>query len=287
MSRNTTYKTNGITLNVMEDGPVDAPVILFLHGFPEFSYGWRKQIAYFAEKGFHVVAPDQRGYNLSSKPVGIKNYALSELMKDMVGLIEALTSHSLEKKVTLVGHDWGAAVAWSLATFYPQLFSKVVIINVPHPVVMMKEMNFRQLLRSWYMLFFQLPLIPEFFLGRRRFNALASSLQKTSIPATFSDEEIEQYRVAWGQPGTLTAMINWYRALRCKDKKSHAQSQIELPLLILWGKKDQFLGSYLAEASLTKCKDGKIIYFEDATHWVHLEKAAEVNLAILNFIAAR
>lgn len=278
------YKANEIELNVIEAGPTDGPFLIFLHGFPEFSYGWRNQIEHFAQAGFHVFAPDQRGYNLSAKPAGVHNYAMSKLMTDVVELISELTKKYGKKKVFLVGHDWGAAVAWSLATFYPQILDRLVILNVPHPGVMKKSMNFRQLLKSWYMIFFQIPFLPEFLMRQSGYRMLFGSLIQTSNPKTFSRTEIEQYIQAWKQPGALTAMINWYRALRVKEILPKAHQTIPIPVLILWGKKDAFLSSYLADLSLKKCQNGKLVYFEDATHWVQHEKPAEINQAIEDFI---
>jgi pimeloyl-ACP methyl ester carboxylesterase len=280
------YTVNGQRLHVAEAGPADGPVLLLLHGFPEFWYGWRKQISYFAERGYRVVVPDQRGYNRSSKPPGIKPYQLKELTQDMVELIRALGA----EKVLLVGHDWGAIVVWSLLTEHRELISRAVIINVPHPSVMWRTLRRRpgQMLRSWYVFFLQLPWLPEALLRRRQYGLLKNTLRHTSRPGTLSEPEIAQYEEAWSQPGSLTAMLNWYRALRYQRNPSetdhHRLHYITTPVLLIWGKKDAFLLPEMAAASLRKCVRGHLLLFEEATHWVHLEKSDEVNRAMEAFL---
>jgi len=281
------YRVNGIWLHTVESGPEGGPVLIFLHGFPEFWYGWRKQIAFFAERGYRVVVPDQRGYNLSSKPKGIRAYRVRELTQDVADLIVALGS----EQVHLVGHDWGAAVAWAMAAFYPHLLQRVVIINVPHPAVMRQTLRKRlnQLFRSWYVFFFQLPILPQWVIGLGRYYLLRRSMRKTSLPGAFSDADLSRYVTAWSQPGSLPAMINWYRAALQYPNPgavSH-RTVIRVPLLILWGAKDTFLRAEMARKSLAQCRLGQLQMFPDATHWVHHERSAEVNGAILDFIEAR
>ncbi len=154
-------ETNGIKLHVMESGPSDGPMVLFLHGFPEFWYAWRKQIGYFADRGYLVVAPDQRGYNVSDKPAGVAAYKIDELAKDIIGLVDAYG----RKQILLVGHDWGASVSWWVALKYPDRVRKLAILNVPHPKVMARNLftNQRQMEKSWYIFYFQLPGAVEKF----------------------------------------------------------------------------------------------------------------------------
>lgn len=277
------YPVNGIQIHTVESGPEDGLVVLFLHGFPEFWYGWRKQIPFFAAQGYRVVAPDQRGYNLSSKPAGAKAYRVPELIGDMVGLIAALG----RERVFLVGHDWGAAVAWGLATYHPQLLHRVVIINVPHPAVMRETLRRQpdQLRRSWYIFFFQLPFLPQWIIRFRRYWLMRRSMRKTSLPGTFSEADLGQYATAWSRPGAFNAMLNWYRAaLRYRNPASLADGKpVDVPLLILWGAQDAFLRADMAPKSVARCRAGQLRTFSDATHWVHHEKSDEVNEAILNF----
>src|SRR5438105_14056797 len=146
-----------VSLHYVEAG--DGPLIVLLHGFPEFWFGWRLQIEPLAAAGFRVIVPDQQGYNLSSKPRGVASYALKELVSDVIAIADQLGQESL----FLAGHDWGAAVAWCTALLHPERIAKLVIVNVPHPSVMRRFLNTRprQMLRSWYILFFQIPWLPE------------------------------------------------------------------------------------------------------------------------------
>ncbi len=254
---NNYYQVNGVRLHVVESGPEEGPVFLLLHGFPEFWYGWRKQIPYFAALGYRVVVPDQRGYNLSSKPPAIRSYAVEELMRDVIELIKQLGAD----KVYLAGHDWGAIVAWNLAIFYPQYLHRVIILNVPHPAVMVQTLRKRvdQLRRSWYIFFIQLPWLPEKFVSRANFRFLTRMFRKTSLPGTFSEADLQQYQTAWSQPGSFTAMLNWYRAVRYGRQPNARTSKapIALPILIIWGAKDAFLHSEMAQKSVKMCANGQ------------------------------
>lgn len=276
------YAVNGIHLHVVEKGRQGAPVIIFLHGFPEFWYGWHHQMDFFMEKGYRVLLPDQRGYNLSDKPIGLKEYQLNELVKDITGLIHA----SGEKKVFLVGHDWGGAVAWRIASQSPLLIHKLIILNMPHPRVMRKTVssNVKQMIRSWYIGFFQIPGLPEKVLQVNNHMVLASSLQRTSLPGTFTPYDLQLYRQAWQQKNALSSMINWYRAALQVTTTADYPDMVEMPTLIIWGEKDHFLRKEMAEESLVYCKHGELHKFPDATHWIHHEKSNEVNELIWQFI---
>jgi epoxide hydrolase 4 len=273
------YPVNGINLSVIEEG-IDGPVIIFLHGFPEYSEAWKDQILYFRSKEFRIIAPDQRGYNLSDKPSKVSSYKTEILAQDLKSLIEVVTSD----KVFIVGHDWGAAVAWRFATLFPTLVAKLIIINVPHPSVMKSTLmkNPRQMMKSWYIAFFQIVYVPEQILKAFRFKFLSEMLLKSSNAGTFTEEDIQQYKKAWNQPGAIRGMINWYRAaLRSKPLP---QSKIKVPTLILWGAKDLALVEEMAKESLKYCENGYLQIFPDATHWVYHEKKEEVNKSIYEFI---
>ncbi|WP_162054315.1 alpha/beta fold hydrolase [Pontibacter pamirensis] len=274
------YTVNGIRLHVAEAGNPEGPVLLFLHGFPEFWYGWRKQLGFFAAKGFWVLAPDQRGYNTSSKPSGVKAYTISQLTTDIADLIQQVIS----RKVYLVGHDWGGAVAWAVAQHYPNLLEKLIILNMPHPEVMHQELrtNPKQLLMSWYTGFFQLPMLPEAYCRAFNFKALEKSMMLTANEGTFSKAEIKCYKVAWQQPQALTTMINWYRAY--KYKTLYVSREVTVPTLMLWGRKDTFLSDTMAQPSIAKCTNGQLVFMDNATHWLHHEKPDEVNSFIYEFI---
>ncbi len=272
---------NGVCLHVMEAGNPEGEVLIFLHGFPEFWYGWKKQIDFFARNNYRVVAPDQRGYNLSSKPAGIKDYKISDLTNDMAALIRQYGN----KKVHLVGHDWGGAVAWSVATSYPELVERLIILNLPHPQVMKDTLKRlpKQMLKSWYMGFFQLPLLPEKLVGAFNFSLLSRSMRRSAKKGTFSGEDFARYKEAWKKPGAMKAMINWYRA--AKFSKMDMDQQVKVPVLLIWGMKDAFLSHEMARPSVEKCRDGKLEMVEDATHWVQHEKPDQVNQLIRDFIS--
>jgi pimeloyl-ACP methyl ester carboxylesterase len=277
------YPVNGIHLHVVEKGEKGAPVIVFLHGFPEFWYGWRNQIDFFVDKGYRVIVPDQRGYNLSDKPGSIKDYQITELTKDIAHLIKAIG----EKQVFLVGHDLGAAVCWSMAYLYPELIRKLVILNVPHPIVMQQTLrsDVRQLLKSWYIGFFQLPWLPELYSEITNYKLLSSVLLRSSLPDTFTKEDLQRYQQAWQQKNAYKSMVNWYRALaRYRNPASGFVQKIKIPTLIIWGVKDKFLIKEMGEKSMAYCQNGKLEQIPDATHWVHHEKSHQVNQLIFNFI---
>lgn len=271
---------NGIKLHSVQDGVDNEDIIIFLHGFPEYSYAWHKQIPFFAANGFHALAPDQRGYYLSSKPKGVKAYIIDNLVTDIALYIRHLTPN----KVILVGHDWGGAVAWTLATKHPELLKKLIILNMPHLAVMKRHLrsNFKQMLKSWYAAFFQLPFVPEFFcrVGGNLF--LVRSLIKTSNKGTFSEQDLAHYKQAWRQPHALTSMLNWYRAFKYDVFKKYPK--VTVPTLIIWGKNDATLSAEMAQDSIEMCTQGKLIMLDDATHWLHHEKPNKINQLILGFI---
>lgn len=274
--------SNGISMHLAEAGNPEGELILFMHGFPEFWYGWKHQIPFFAEKGYHVVAPDQRGYNLTDKPTRISAYNLDHLAADMIGVID----ESGREKATVIAHDWGGAVAWWMSLRYPERIRKLVILNVAHPIVMRKNIknNKVQRRKSRYMFFFQLPWLPELSLKRNNFHRFEFMLNKTSNEGTFSRPDIEQYKQAWSQPGALTAMLNWYRAITRTKPAPLESIRVTVPTLLIWGKKDRFLGHEMAEPSIELCDQGELIFFEEATHWIHHEIPDKVNPVIEEFI---
>jgi pimeloyl-ACP methyl ester carboxylesterase len=275
-------RTNGITLHVVQCGPPTGPLVVLLHGFPEFWYSWRKQIPVLAEAGYRVWAPDQRGYNLSEKPKGVANYQIDRLGADILGLLDAAG----QAKAVIIGHDWGAAVAWWLAARHPARVAQVGILNVPHPAVLGRAMRKtpRQLLKSWYIFFFQLPVLPEKMFRRKEYKFGRGSLRGTSHPDTFSSYDLQQYVKAWAQPGAVTAMINWYRAAFRNSRRVGDLGRITVPVRILWGQQDTFLEPELGRLSLAMCDRGELTYFKEATHWLHQEEPAAVNKLLLDFL---
>ena len=277
-------KTNGIHLNVLQDGPEDGPMVILLHGFPDFSYGWHHQIPFLVEQGYRVWAPDQRGYNLSDKPDGVDAYTIDELAKDIIGLMDA----AKEENVIVIGHDWGAGVAWYLASQYPERITKMIVMNVPHGAVMMKHLrsNFSQMRKSWYMLFFQIPLLPEFLSKLKNWAWLSRALKKSARPDTFTESDIKQYKAAWSQPGAMRAMLNWYRAFVRKPPPMPANPRIRVPTLLIWGVNDIALGKEMAQPSIDLCDNGRLEFIEEATHWVQHDTPDKVNTLIKEFLNA-
>jgi len=278
-------ETNGIRLHVLQDGLQEGPLVILLHGFPEFSYGWKQQIPYLATAGYRVWTPDQRGYNLSDKPDGVAFYSLDELAADVVGLINAAG----QKQAFLVGHDWGAAVAWWVATKYPERLSKMVVINVPHWAVMQKHLrsNFNQLLKSWYIFFFQIPRIPEILAQQSNWTILTKLLRNSSRRNTFTNSDLDKYRGAWSQPKAFRSMINWYRSFVQKPPSLPSNPRITVPTLLIWGTKDKFLGQEMAQPSIDLCDNGSLVLIEKATHWVQHEEADRVNELIKSFFSEK
>ncbi|HMB24045.1 MAG TPA: alpha/beta hydrolase [Anaerolineales bacterium] len=277
-----TIKTNGIQLHVVQAGPKSGIPVMLLHGFPEFWYGWRKQIPALAQAGCRVIVPDQRGYNLSDKPKGIKAYCVDNLVEDVVGLINELDY----QKVNVVGHDWGALVAWMVGIKHPGRLRRLGILNVPHPAVMQQFLrrDFEQRRRSLYALYFQLPGLPELSLRLGNGRLAAQAMRKSALPKAFTDEDFEKYKEAWSQPGAMTAMLNWYRAAARYRPPITSDMRVRVPTLMLWGVKDTALTYRMARPSLDYCAKGNLIFFPESTHWLQHEEADDVNRHILSFI---
>lgn len=278
------FNTNGVRLHVALAGPDHGRLLIFLHGFPEFWYGWRRQIDFFARLGYRVLAPDQRGYNLSDKPGGIAAYGLDHLVRDIVGLIKAVG----RERALIVGHDWGAVVAWWLALRHADCVEKLAVLNGPHPQVMRRHLlhDAEQRRKSWYIFFFQLPGLPEWRMQKNGWEIAGRALLKTSRPGTFGEADLAEYRAAWSQPGAVTAMINWYRAALRQRRGGAGHATVKMPALIIWGGRDRFLRTELAEASLAQCKHAELLLLENASHWVQHEEAEAVNQRLQQFFIA-
>ncbi len=278
--QNVVFRNASIALHSVAAGPKDGRVVVLLHGFPEFWYGWRKQIEPLATAGFRVIVPDQRGYNLSSKPRDVASYALTELVSDVIAIADQLG----QEKIFLAGHDWGAAVAWSTALLHPERIAKLAILNVPHPSVMRRFLNtrLRQMLRSWYILVFQIPWVPEKIFSAFNFYVGTRALLRSSRPGTLSPNDLAQHRAAWSQPGALTAMINWYRAAM-RHPTAFAERTVRVPTRILWGERDKFLMSEMARESLRYCTNAELFSFPDATHWLQHEEPERVSQLMVEF----
>src|SRR4051794_32689363 len=219
---------NDVVLHYVEAG--EGPLVVLLHGFPEFWYGWRRQIAPLVHAGFRVVAPDLRGYNLSSKADGFAAYTADKLAGDIHGLIRELGA----KSAMVVGHDWGGTVAWTLAANHPEVVDRLVILNAAHPRRLNEGLrSLRQLLRSWYFFYFQLPKLPERRARRRHWRFFERFLRDARPP--YTAEEIDRYAEAWSQPKAAKAMVDYYRAAVRLSSKQPDLGPISAPTLVIWG----------------------------------------------------
>jgi epoxide hydrolase 4 len=277
-------EVNGVKLHYVSQG--SGPLALLLHGFPEFWYSWRHQLPFLARK-FRAVAPDLRGYNTSDKPRGVKAYFLEELMGDVRGLIDSLG----KGKATVIGHDWGGVIAWALAAFHPELVDRLVILNAPHPLSYLREVrrNRKQLRSSWYVFMFQIPRLPEWYMRRSDFEMLDKVFKGWVYrKESFSPEDVRQFKEAMGQPGCLTAAINYYRGL-FRDPKSVARlknyPKIQVPTQIIWAENDRALTNELThdlDAYFTVPPE--IRYVPRCSHWVQQEQPETVNRYLEEFL---
>jgi pimeloyl-ACP methyl ester carboxylesterase len=272
-----------VRLHYVEAGT--GPLVVLLHGFPEFWYSWRFQIPALTQAGFRVVAPDMRGYNLSSKPKGVGSYRLDLLARDVERLIRALG----EERAVVVGHDWGAIVAWAVAMLHPERVEKLAILNVPHPQRLSLALRTpRQLLKSSYVFFFQLPWLPEKAVTAGNFASLRTIFRNDPVrPGTFDERDIDRYVEAFSHPGALTAAINYYRALTRQTPslaRALSRTTIETPVLVIWGERDRFLVPELARPDPTLVPNARLERLPDASHWVQQDRPEKVNALLLDFL---
>ena len=279
--RETTRRVNGVTLHVVEAGDAGAPLLVLLHGFPEFWWAWRHQITPLAEAGYHVVVPDMRGYNTSDAPQEVLAYTIDILTADVIALADAYGADRFD----LVAHDWGAVIGWWVAAKHPDRLKRVVLMDGPHPDVWGRQAmkHPTQALKSTYVAFFQLPWVPEATLGGFDFAGLKAMMQGSAHDDTFEPGALDRYVAAWRHPGSLTAMLNYYRALRERPKDAEP-ARLAPPTLILWAEDDRFLEKNVAEAGLALCDDGVLELVEGASHWLHIEQPARINARVVKWL---
>jgi pimeloyl-ACP methyl ester carboxylesterase len=271
---------NGIRMHYVEQGR--GPLIVLLHGFPEFWYAWRHQIGALSQR-FRVVAPDQRGYNLTEKPHGVSAYGIDNLTADVAALI----THLGETEAVIVGHDWGGGVAWSFAMQYPEMTRRLIVLNCPHPAAMLRGLRtMKQLRKSWYLFFFQLPFLPEFGFRLSNYRAIERALRGWTLrPDTFSDDDVRAYKDAAAQPGALTSMINWYRAaFRAGLHRPEPMPAILAKTLLIWAEDDVALGKELTYDMHDLVPDLTVQYIPHTSHWVQQEQPELVNGYITDFL---
>jgi epoxide hydrolase 4 len=274
--------SNGIRLHYVTQG--EGPLMLMLHGFPEFWYSWRHQIPEFA-KDYKVVALDLRGYNDSDKPKDTSAYRMSELIKDVEGVIRGLGYD----RCVLVGHDWGGAIAWQFAYAHPEMVDRLIILNLPHPAKFSEGLRTpQQLLRSSYIFFFQLPVLPELVLQAGDYQMVANALRGMAIDkTTFSPEDLERYKDAAAKRGALTAMLNYYRNILQQGMVAKEWGKLSVPTLLIWGENDAALGIELTYGTEAYVEDLTVRYIPNCSHWVQQEKPDLVNQYMREFLTAR
>ena len=271
----------GVRLHYVEMGA--GPLVVLLHGFPEFWYSWRHQIPCLAAAGFRVIAPDLRGYHESDKPAGIPNYRMELLVADVVGLIR----HAGVRSAVVVGHDWGGVIAWNLAASRPDVVDRLIVLNAPHPGAFLRELRRPvQWLRSAYIFFFQLPGLPEWVLRANDFALLTRVMRRQPArPGAFSPDDIRRYRRAWSTPGALTAALNYYRAARRYSSQAiGCASLIAVPTLVIWGERDAYLGAGMTEELHRWVANVQVERLADASHWVQNDAPDQVNHLLKNFL---
>jgi pimeloyl-ACP methyl ester carboxylesterase len=284
--RNRWVEANGQRFEVAEAGAGDR-LALCLHGFPELNFSWRHQMPMLADMGYRVWAPNQRGYGKSSRPSGIEAYAIPNLVADAAALIDASGARS----VTLIGHDWGAMVAWFFAMNKARPLERLVTMNVPHPACFARELRtWKQLRKSWYMFFFQLPVVPERMLTANDALAVRRAFRDSAIDKSrFPDADLDVYARAARQPGAMTAMINWYRAAapgRASAQGARDYPVILTPTLIVWGEEDVALDIATLDGTDRYVRDLTIERLPGVSHWVQNEAYEEVNRILAEWLSS-
>ncbi len=269
--------TNGIRMHYVTQG--SGPLVVLLHGFPEFWYSWRYQIPFLAEHGYTVVAPDLRGYNDSDKPR--TGYDVATLIRDIEGLVTGLG----QEKAIIVGHDWGGVLAWAFAAAYPQMTERLIVMNAPHPAAMMREFRtLKQLRKSWYIFFFQLPWLPEYVLLRNNANEVGRMLRGAALQKyVFPRDVTAKFQQAMSKPGAMTAALNYYRQLFRRLPGSR-RVIISAPTLLIWGEHDVALGIELTTGLEQWVGNLEIKRIPDSGHWVQQEQPDKVNQFMLDFL---
>lgn len=271
---------NNIRMHIVTSGPTNGSLAVLLHGFPECWYSWRHQIPVLAEAGYCVVAPDQRGYNTTDKT---PPYDILTFITDIVALIE----HFGRDKATIIGHDWGGAVAWYLATRRADMVENLVILNVPHGLAFQKTLRSspKQMLKSWYIFAFQLKMM-DWLLQTNNFKFMETIFLRSAKSGVF-ESDIAIYKEAWSQPGAIPAMIGWYRTMFNTARRSNrggTRAQVNLPVLLIWGDADRYMGVEMAKMSRRWAPNLRLEILPGVSHWIQQEAPEEVNRLILTYL---
>jgi pimeloyl-ACP methyl ester carboxylesterase len=273
------YRHNDLTFDVLDAGPPDGPVVVLLHGFPQHNDSWNAVIDRLTAAGYRCLAPNQRGYSAGARPSRRRDYRTPELVADLGALIDA----SGARRVHLVGHDWGAVVAWAAAAEMPERLATVSPISVPHPAAFLKSfINSRQGLASWYMYLFQLPRIPEWLLTRRNGAVIAETLRRGGQARAAAERDSQAMR----EPGALTAAINWYRAMPMLNPRAINQ-KVSVPTMYVWSDQDIALLPKSAH-NTARYVTGEYRFeaLSGVSHWIPDEQPDKLADLLLEWFAA-
>lgn len=275
-----TIQVGDLRMHAVVEGPEDGPLVVLLHGFPEFWYSWRYQIKALAAEGYRTVAVDQRGYNLTDKR---GPYDVFTLADDVVRLVRTLGY----ERAVIMGNDWGGVVAWVLGALQPSTVERLVVLNAPHPstgLLALRSMYLPQVLKSWYVLASQIPIVPEVLLSANDFELFAHVL-KQQTKGAIGDEEIAHFKQAWAQPGALSTAVDWYRAsLRTSIQGRLKDLTVRMPSLLIWSDRDAYLTTRTAEWTRHHVTHFKVAYIRGASHWVQQDSPEIVNRYALDFL---
>ena len=273
--------STGITLNVALAGPADAPPVMLVHGFPESHRTWRGLVP-LLEKDLRLVMPDLRGFGASDKPQDVADYTTETLVADLFALADALEI----ERFALVGHDWGGAIAWSFAYAYPELVERLIVMNLPHPAKFAAGLRTpQQMLKSWYIAFFQIPILPELLIQLDDYRLIEQVFRGMAInQSAFTDADIEEYKNAFAKRGVLTSVINYYRNLPDYLFKEQFWGILTMPTLLIWGEEDKALGKELTYGTEKYVQDLRIRYIPNCSHWVQQEQPQLVNQLMREFL---
>ena len=279
-------ETNNLTFEVNTCGTGDR-LALCLHGFPECAYSWRLQMPMLADLGYRVWAPNLRGYGKTTRPINVADYKITHLVHDVADLVDAAQA----KSVVLIAHDWGGAIAWFFAIRQLRPLQGLIVLNIPHPAIFIEMMKRPpQLLRSWYIFFFQIPWLPEWLLGLQNARGIGDAFRNMAVDkGRFPEEVLEVFRDNARQPGALTAMLNYYRAfLRYRPsvrQRRQLEEPIDTPTLMIWGEHDTALGKELTYGTEKYVKDFTLHYLPNVSHWVQQEAPERVNELIAEWLS--
>jgi pimeloyl-ACP methyl ester carboxylesterase len=274
--RITSVTRHGLVFDVRDEGPVDGEPVVLLHGFPERATSWRYVSPILNAAGYRTLAMDQRGYSPGARPKRRRDYVQSELVADVVTLIDEVGGSA-----HVVGHDWGASVAWLVAIMHPEKVRTLTAVSVPHPGLFLKSWTrSTQGIKSWYMGFFQLPLVPEALAGSRLFQGWARR-------GGMDDEAVDRFRREIVEDGALSTAINWYRALPLSDPRA-VGGNVSVPTTLVWSDGDMFVGRWAVERSESVVDAPyRLVVLNDVSHWIPTEAPDALADAILGRISGK